>query len=90
MRRKKVRATHSLTDSFDSTASIRLTIFKKANARQNHYFFVKDFSLFVSLDFYARNTSSVQRLFRTRCRLKMFYVIKKFNNEICKEDEGNL
>ena len=35
-------------------------------------------------------TSSVQRLIHARYRLKILVLIKTFNDEICKEDEGNL
>ena len=35
-------------------------------------------------------TSSVQHLIQARYRLKILRLIKTFNDEICKENEGNL
>ena len=43
-----------------------------------------------SYKYFPHSTSSLQRLIHPRYRLKILRLIKTFNDEICKEDEGNL
>ena len=43
-----------------------------------------------SYKYFPHSTSSSQRLIHPRYRLKILRLIKTFNDEICKEDEGNL
>ena len=54
-----------------------------------YIYFIHVWTLLI-LYIYDLSTSSMQRLIHPRYRLKILSLIKTFNDEICKEDEGNL